>query len=124
MQFTKSGITGLVATAVDYLALILLVEWLNVPVEWASIPALLLGAAIQFLGCKYYAFESYKVSAAHQLFPFAIVEVFTLIFNALVFHLLVKVFLIPYTLARPLGTFLVFCSFSYILWAQIFRESN
>lgn len=60
-------------------------------------------------------------SVRRQLVGFASVELATLALNGVAYHLLVTLTPIPYALARPLGTFLVFAAFSYPLWHRVFR---
>jgi hypothetical protein len=52
---------------------------------------------------------------------FGLVEVGTLILNGAAFHLLAVVWTLPYWVARPAGTAVVYLGFSYPLWTRIFR---
>ncbi len=53
----RSGAVGVIATLVDLLLLVLLIDALGWTKGSANIPALSVGLAVQFLGNKYYAFE-------------------------------------------------------------------
>jgi len=115
---------GVVATGVDLLTLFILVEVAGLAPTVANVPALLAGAAVQFLGCRHLVFKARKGSLARQLGGFVVTELGTLALNGIAFHLLVTLTPVPYALARPLGTFLVFVGFSYPLWTRVFRSGR
>jgi hypothetical protein len=58
-----------------------------------------------------------------QIAGFAATEAATLALNGLAFHVLVTFTPVPYPLARPAGTFLVFVLFSFPMWRLVFRRS-
>lgn len=111
---------GIAATVVDLLVLLCLVEALGVSSVWANGPALAAGAAVQFLGCRHLVFGATGGSLRRQLLGFGLTEAATLALNFVAFHLLVTATQVPYLLARPLGTFVVFAGFSYPLWRRVF----
>ena len=115
---------GLAATVTDLLALAILVELVGLPPTIANVPALLVGAAVQFLGCRHVVFRAGGGSLRRQITGFVVAEAATLLMNALAFHLLVTLTPAPYALARPLGTFLVFAGFSYPVWHLVFSEKK
>ena len=121
-RFVRGAGVGLVATVVDLLALAILVELVGLAPTIANVPALLAGAAVQFLGCRHLVFRAGAGSLRRQLGGFVFAEAATLLMNALAFHLLVTLTPVPYALARPIGTFLVFAGFSYPVWHLVFAE--
>ena len=122
-RFAKSLLVGGVATLADFLALTILIELAQVRATVANVPAFLVGALVQFLGCRHLVFQAARGHLGRQLAGFAIVEVATLALNGLAFHGLVTLAGLPYWLARPLGTFAVFVGFSYPLWKWVFKSS-
>ncbi len=122
-RFAKSLLVGGVATVADFAALALLVEVAHLRETTANVPALCVGAVVQFLGCRHLVFQAARGHLGRQLAGFAVVELATLALNGVAFHLLVTLAQAPYWLARPLGTFVVFAGFSYPLWKWVFRSS-
>jgi len=112
---------GVAATVVDLVVLAVLVELVGLAPTVANVPALIAGAAVQFVGCRHLVFRASAGSLARQLVGFAVTEAGTLVLNGVAFHLLVTLSPVPYALARPFGTFLVFVGFSYPLWRLVFR---
>ena len=117
----RSLLVGAAATAVDLLALILLVELFGMDPRWANVPALTLGLAVQFVGNKYFAFQDHRPQVLRQGSLFLLVETGAFALNALAFHLLVTLATTPYLLARLVGAAVVYIGFSYPLWRLIFK---
>lgn len=122
--FVRSVLVGLVATAVDVGALLVLVQLGGLSPVAANVPALLLGVLLQYLSNKYVAFRDPSPDHLRQGGLFALVEVGTLALNAAGFHLLVTLTPVPCALARPIVTLVVYCLFSYPLWTRIFSGSR
>lgn len=122
-KFLRGSAVGIVATVVDMVVLAGLVELFGFPPQAANIPALVAGAAVQFLGCRYLVFRTSNASVGRQLSGFALTEAGTLILNGLMFHILVSLTPLPYPIARAVGTFVVFVGFSFPLWTKVFRVS-
>lgn len=112
---------GALASVADFLVLTGLVELAHLNPALANVPALLVGAFVQFVGCRYFVFRARQGSLSKQLAGFCVTELGTLLLNGLAFHLLVTLTPIPYPIARIAGTFLVFVCFSFPLWAIVFR---
>ena len=122
--FAKSAMTGAIATLADFAILLFLVEILHVAPAVANVPALLGGANAQFLGNRHFVFaarEAERGSLRRQVVLFALAEGLTLALNALAFHVLAVVIGVPYAIARPVGTFVVFTCVSDPLWRLVFR---
>jgi putative flippase GtrA len=123
LRLVRGAGVGVLATVADLAVLAILVELVGLPPTVASVPALLVGMAVQFVGCRHVVFRAASGSLHRQLVGFAATEAGTLALNGLAFHLLVTLTPIPYGAARPLGTFLVFIGFSYPLWRLVFRPA-
>jgi putative flippase GtrA len=123
LRFGRSVAVGGVATLADWLTLTGLVELGGVHETVANVPALMVGAAVQFIGCRNLVFQAARGSMRRQLLGFSVVEAATLALNGISFHALVTLTPVPYWLARPLGTFAVFAFFSYPLWKWVFHGS-
>jgi putative flippase GtrA len=113
---------GLVATVVDLAVLAALVEVFALSPQLANLPALAAGAVVQFIGCRHLVFAAAEGDLRRQITGFAATELATLALNGLSFHLLVTFTPVPYPLARPVGTFLVFILFSFPMWRLVFRR--
>lgn len=122
-RFLKSTIVGVLATLADLAALALLVEVTHLTPNQANVPALLIGATVQFLGCRYFIFEGADGALSKQLRGFAIAEAATLFLNGVLFAALTTFTPLPYALCRALGTFLVFVSFSFPAWSKVFKRA-
>ncbi|MEM9067879.1 MAG: GtrA family protein [Myxococcota bacterium] len=114
------GVGGL-ATLADLVTLTALVELVGLSPQSANVPALVAGAAVQFVGCRHLVFRATEGSLRRQLGGFLAVEAATLALNGLVFAGLVALTPLPYALARLIGTFGVFAGFSFPLWRVVFR---
>lgn len=123
-RMLRSMLVGLAATLADLAALTALVELCGVVPTIANVPSLLVGAMVQFLGCRSFVFPKNDARWIAQLVGFAAAEAGTLTLNGILFFLLVRFSLVPYALARPLGTFLVFVGFSYPAWKRIFTAKH
>jgi len=119
--FIKTLITGGLASVSDLGTLAILVSGLGLSPQVANIPSLGFAVVIQFVGNRYFAFNAAHGRLDRQLTGFIIVEIISFLLNAVLFHVLVSWFDLHYTLARLLGTFVVFMGFSYPLWRIIFK---
>lgn len=118
----RSLLVGGVATAVDLLALALLVQVAELPPTAANVPALLAGVAVQFAGNKWFAFRDASRDLVRQSAQFALIEVGAVLLNALAFHLLVVATPTPYPVARAVASCAVYLGYSYPLWGRIFGD--
>ena len=123
-QWVRSLGVGGVATTVDLSVVLLLVEVMGMDPVYANVPALLGGAAVQFIGCRHLVFQATTGPLRRQLVEFGVVELGTLALNGIGFHLLVTLTLIPYAIARVGVSFLVFNGFSHPLWTLVFRQAR
>lgn len=117
------GVGG-IATGADLLVLAVAVSGFGVGARIASIPALLVGIAVQFVGNKWFAFEDRSRAWVKQGALFLAVEAAGLIANAVVYDLLIQHSTIPYLLARLISTSLVYFGICLPLWSLIFRPRD
>jgi putative flippase GtrA len=121
--FSRSALTGAAATLIDVVVLATAVGLLGVSARAANVPALLAGAAVQFVGNRHWAFEARAGSLRRQLVLFTVVEAAALALNAIGYDLVARQFTldaIGAVLARLAIGSLVFAGFSYPLWQRVF----
>ena len=119
-QFSRSMFSGLVATLADLAVLTLLVERVGLSTAQANLPALMVGAALQFVGNKWFVFRSGNAPIVRQGILFSLAELATFSLNALLYHLFVSVLPLPYQLTRVVLGAVVYVGFSYPIWRLIF----
>jgi putative flippase GtrA len=82
----------------------------------------MLGAVVQFVGTKQFAFRDRSPDWARQGLQFAGVEMLGFAANAVLFDVLVTHTHTPYLAARCLGSFLVYVAICVPLWTRIFNR--
>lgn len=112
---------GTVATLMDMGSLILLVKWAGLTADQANFPSLAMGAIFQFFTHRHYVFRAASGSISKQAVLFTIVELIALGLNGVVYHWIISGTSVNYVLARPLGTAIVYCGFSFPFWRWIFK---
>ena len=118
----RSVTVGLLATSADYLLLIALVERIHLRPTIATLPALVLGSGLQFLGSRYYTFAIDNLGRARQqIIQWIICEGVSFSLNALGFYTVYTQFPLPYLMAKLVVSTLVFLLFSLPAWATIFN---
>lgn len=117
----RSAGVGALATAVDLGALALLVSGFGLSPRLASLPALSLGIALQFVGNKLFAFADRSAGWMRQGAQFLAVEALGFLLNLLLFDFAVSFTPLPYLAARMLSTSLVYFAVCLPLWSRIFR---
>lgn len=122
-ELLRSAAVGGLATVVDLVLLVLLVEWVGLQPIQANLPALAAGLAVQFFGNKYFAFGDRSRALLRQGSLFILVEAGALLLNAASFHLVMSVTESPYTLARVACSSAVYMAYSFPLWGRIFRST-
>lgn len=116
-----SATIGLLATATDLVALGVLVSGFGLSPRVASVPALALGIAVQFVGNKWFAFGDRSRDWLRQGAQFLGVESLGFVANIVLFDLAVTLTKLPYLPLRLLTTNLVYFAFCLPLWSLIFR---
>ena len=119
---TRSAAVGLVATGLDFLALISLVSVLGVPPRVASLPALSLGIVAQFVGNKWVAFRDSSPDWWRQAVCFVAIEALGFMCSALCFDRLLVLTHLPYVVCRALSTSLVYFCVCLPLWSRLFSN--
>jgi putative flippase GtrA len=123
-SLARSSAVGVLATALDFGVLAMLVSGLGVPARLASVPALLIGIAAQFLGNKLIAFRDPSAAWLRQASLFLGVELLGLLSNLALFDRLVAWTPWPYLVCRALSTSLVYFGLCLPLWARIFASDR
>lgn len=121
----RSLIAGAGATFADLLVLALLTAC-GLSARAASLPALLVGGAVNFVGNRSFAFRAKGHLARHALL-FVLVEAGTLALNALVFEVALRSLPVAhnhYLITRLLVSNVVFMGFSYPLWTRVFAPKR
>jgi putative flippase GtrA len=124
--FARSALTGGAATLVDLAIIGLAVGVLHAPAAAANVPALLAGAAVQFLGNRHFAFRAAGGDVRRQAALFAVTEAITMLLNGGLYHLVATHFVLGAglaMLARAVTTNAVFLLWSYPVWSRIFQPA-
>lgn len=119
----RAGIAGVAATAADLATLALLVTALHVDARVASVPALVVGGVVNFLGNRHFAFRARAGRVARQAAGYAAVEIVALALNGLLYDTVLRA--VPgavhaYWLVRLATSHAVFLGWSYPLWRKVF----
>jgi putative flippase GtrA len=122
-SFSKTALVGGLATVMDVGVLTLLVQGFLLTPRAANFPSLFVGSLIQFLGNRYFVFKAGGREFGRHAVGFVSTEFIAFFLNGVSFDVLVHWTSINYVLARLLGTFIVFVSFSYPMWRWVFREA-
>jgi putative flippase GtrA len=120
----RSAAVGLLATAADLVALSVLVAGLGVSPRLASVPALVIGISVQFVGNKWFAFGDRSPRWAEQGLLFLAVEALGMATNLLLYDIAVTHTPLPYLAARIASTSIVYFGVCLPLWSRIFRASG
>ena len=118
----RSAIIGILATLTDLTALALLVSGFGMSPRLASMPALALGIAVQFVGNKWFAFGDRSPAWLRQGAQFLGVETLGFVANLLLFDLALRFTQLPYLPLRLLTTNLVYFAICLPLWSLIFKN--
>jgi putative flippase GtrA len=119
----RAGVAGLAATGSDLATLALLVSVLHVDPRLASVPALVVGGVVNFVGNRYFAFRAGEGHVGKQAAGYTAVEIVALALNGLLYDTVLRV--VPgareaYWLVRIATSHLVFLGWSYPLWRRVF----
>ena len=125
LRIVRALLAGGAATIADVGVLALLVSVVGLSPRMASVPALIVGGVVNFLGNRHFAFRAAAGSLARQAGLYAIVEVAALAANGVLFDVVMR--LLPpglawaYVPVRLVTSHLVFLAWSYPLWRLVFR---
>jgi putative flippase GtrA len=123
-RVARSGVAGIAATAADLATLTILVEVAGWSPRTANAPALLVGAVVNFVGNRMYAFHARAGSMAKQAIGYSVVEAIALALNGVLYEAVLR--FIPeagawFWLVRLVTSCVVFLCWSYPLWRRVFR---
>jgi putative flippase GtrA len=124
--FARSALAGAAATIAD-LAVLGLCVGLGMDARHANVPALLVGATVQFVGNRHWAFDAARGGLRRQLVLFALAEVVTLALNAFFFDLVDRAIVLGALgalVTRTLVSAVVYVGWSYPVWKRIFVASE
>jgi putative flippase GtrA len=121
---SRSAVVGLVATTLDFIVLVTLVSGLGLPPRIASLPALSLGIAAQFIGNKWFAFRDPSRDLFRQAAGFLGIEALGFACNAICFDRLLVLTHFPYVVCRVLSTSIVYFGVCLPLWSRLFSNAN
>lgn len=125
LRILRALLAGGAATLADLAVLALLVSALGVAPRVASIPALVVGGVVNFLGNRHFAFRATRGSLVKQAALYTVVELAALAANGVLFDVVMR--LLPPSLAwayvpvRLVTSNVVFLAWSYPLWRLVFR---
>jgi putative flippase GtrA len=125
--FARSALTGGAATLADLAVIALATGVLHASPKVANVPALLVGAVVQFFGNKHFAFRARGGDLRRQAALFVATEAVALMLNAALYHGVASLVpLVPTTavLARAVTTNLVFLLWSYPVWKRVFAAPS
>lgn len=122
-QLLRAGVAGAAATAADLATLAVLVSALHVDARAASLPALVVGGVVNFVGNRHFAFRARSGRLARQAAGYAAVEIVALALNGLLYDAALRA--LPgaanvYWLVRLATSHAVFVGWSYPLWRKVF----
>jgi putative flippase GtrA len=126
-RLLRAGIAGLVATGADVATLSILVGAAHWAPRTANVPALAVGAVVNFIGNRDFAFRARQGHVGKQALGYSVVEIVALGLNGLLYDTVLRVFPVAshvFWLVRLGTTNLVFLVWSYPLWAKVFRVRN
>ena len=115
----RVGLSGVLATLIDVITLIALVELVGVHVTIAAFVAALNGGVTNFLVNKYWAFNDRSRIAIRQVGSYTAVAVVTALFVAAAVHVFAVVLGLPYLIAKALAAVTVFLAWSYPAQAKL-----
>ncbi len=123
LTLLRAGVAGLAATAADLATLTVLVSVPHVDPRLASLPALLVGGVVNFLGNRHFAFRARDGNVGKQVAGYTAVEIVALAVNGLLYDTVLR--LVPgaraaYWLVRLVTSHAVFLGWSYPLWRRVF----
>lgn len=125
LRVLRALLAGGAATLADLAVLALLVSAVGLSPRVASIPALLVGGVVNFLGNRHFAFRASRGSLARQAALYTMVELLALAANGVLFDLVMRALPVglawSYVLVRLVTSHVVFLAWSYPLWRLVFR---
>jgi putative flippase GtrA len=124
-RILRTGVSSLLGTAADLLAMILLVEAFGLPVGVAAFLGAGVGAGVGFVASKFYAFRDRRPVDPRQVAMFALVALGNATFVATAVQALSSGFGVPYVLGKVLAASVSFLCVSYPAQSRlVFRRPD
>jgi putative flippase GtrA len=127
LRLVRSGAAGILATVTDLGVLSGLVALFAVSPVVASVPSLILGSIVMFLGHKYFVFEARTTGTlARETVLYAIVQVVGIALSTWLFKValgLSPLFAHYYVPVRLVVNNLVWMFYFFPLWHFVFKEA-
>jgi putative flippase GtrA len=126
LTFLRSLLAGGAATLADLATIGVLVGLAHVDPRVANVPALVVGAVVQFFGNRHFAFRAAKAPMRRQAALFAATEAIAFALNATLYHLVASAIVLGPTralVARAVTTNIVFLAWSYPAFRRVFRAN-
>jgi len=125
LRVVRALLAGGAATLADLAVLAFLVSVVKLDPRVASIPALVAGGIVSFVGNRHFAFRATRGSLARQAVLYTIVEIAALAANGILFDVVMRLlppaFAWAYVPVRLVTSHVVFLAWSYPLWRLVFR---
>ena len=115
ISFLRAQVTAMIATAVDFSIMILLIELLDVWYLLAVIIATLSGGFVGFILGRYWAFISTEVRSFQQAKKYLIVMAGSFLLNVGGIYLMVEDFHIQYIIAKVIVAIIVGIGYNFFL---------
>lgn len=123
-KLLRSLLAGGAATFADLLVLLLAIHALHLDARVASIPALVAGGVVNFLGNRHFAFRARAGDVRKQALLYTATEIVALVLNGLLYDVAVRTLhptAFGIVLTRLLTQNAVFLLWSFPLWRHVFR---
>jgi len=114
-SFSKSQISAFIATAIDFICLVVLVEIFNVWYASATAIAALAGAISNFLLGRHWSFMATDDHWHGQAWRYSIVALGSLVLNTLGVYALTDLFTLQYLISKVITALVVGIVFNYPL---------
>jgi len=113
--FLKAQLSSLMATAIDFLVMICLVEVFKLHYTLGVIVGAMAGALTNFLVNRYWSFEVADKPVKQQSFKYLLVWTGSVLLNVSGVHFLTRIFKINYIISKIAVSIIVGLSFNYVL---------
>ena len=114
-KFTKAQIASSIATAVDYLFLITLVELMQIGPAVATGFAAFLGANIHFQLSRGWVFDAKEGNLKIQMIRYILIAIGSALLNSLGVYIFTEIFLFPYLVSKIIISLAVAWGYNFLL---------